>query len=223
MCKHRWGRYSGKSMRHSPNPCNPFLPSLHCLICHKTRLTCTSCQTVFGSTRHFCQVAAKHWGSVRDSSLELPIAVIKSDEIAKNLVEEMAGLKGLLCNTITAFHGIFSLQRCPRTRRSCFRVRRCLHPLKHLQLPEHKLMFFVLFCLGQRPPRKFKDAQFEARARGTKAQSGKLMTIASIKFLELAKRLQKMKGGIVYRGDCAKGKDGAAAANWVPTPHLYKG
>ena len=37
------------------------------------------------------------------------------------------------------------------------------------------------------------------------------MTIASIKFYELAKHLQKVKGRIVYRGDCAKDEEGAAA------------
>ncbi len=37
------------------------------------------------------------------------------------------------------------------------------------------------------------------------------MTIASIKFYELASHLQKMKGPIVYRGDCAKDEHGSAA------------
>ena len=37
------------------------------------------------------------------------------------------------------------------------------------------------------------------------------MTIASIKLFELAKHLQKMKGRIVYRGDCAQDEEGAAA------------
>ena len=37
------------------------------------------------------------------------------------------------------------------------------------------------------------------------------MTIASIKFYELAAHLHKMKGRIVYRGDCAKDEHGAAA------------
>ena len=37
------------------------------------------------------------------------------------------------------------------------------------------------------------------------------MTIASIKFFELAQHLQKMKGRIVYRVDCAKDEHGAAA------------
>ena len=40
---------------------------------------------------------------------------------------------------------------------------------------------------------------------------GQLMTIASIKFYELVQHLQKMKGRILYRGDCAKDENGAAA------------
>ena len=60
-------------------------------------------------------------------------------------------------------------------------------------------------------PREFKDVQSEARTSGTKVHFGKLMTIASIKFYELAKHLQKVKGRIVYRGDCAKDEEGAAA------------
>ena len=44
-----------------------------------------------------------------------------------------------------------------------------------------------------------------------KVHFGKLMTIASRKFYELAKHLQKMKGRIVYRRDCAKDEEGAAA------------
>ena len=40
---------------------------------------------------------------------------------------------------------------------------------------------------------------------------GQLMTIASIKFYELAKHLQKVEGRIVFRGDCAKDEAGAPA------------
>ena len=46
---------------------------------------------------------------------------------------------------------------------------------------------------------------------GVQVHFGTLMTIASRKFCELAKHLQKMKGRIVYRGDSAKDEDGAAA------------
>ncbi|CAE7035956.1 TY5A [Symbiodinium natans] len=60
-------------------------------------------------------------------------------------------------------------------------------------------------------PREYRDVQSEARRTGAKVHFGKLMSIASIKFWELAQHLQKMKGRIVYRGDCAKGEEGAAA------------
>ncbi|CAE7560940.1 RE1 [Symbiodinium natans] len=60
-------------------------------------------------------------------------------------------------------------------------------------------------------PREYRDVQSEARRTGAKVHFGKLMSIASIKFWELAQHLQKMKGRIVYRGDCAKDEEGAAA------------
>ena len=59
--------------------------------------------------------------------------------------------------------------------------------------------------------REFEDVKSEARASRVSVHFGKLMTIASIKFYELAQHLQKMKGRIVYRGDCAKDEHGAAA------------
>ena len=60
-------------------------------------------------------------------------------------------------------------------------------------------------------PHEFQDVQNESRKSGVKVHFGRVMTIASIKFYELAKHLQKMKGRIVYRGDCAKDEEGAAA------------
>ena len=59
--------------------------------------------------------------------------------------------------------------------------------------------------------REFEDVRNESRKSGVKVQFSKLMTIASIKSYELAKHLQKMKGRIVYWGDCAKDAEGAAA------------
>ena len=59
--------------------------------------------------------------------------------------------------------------------------------------------------------REKEDVRAEAKASGVSVHFGKLMTIASIKFFELAKELQKKKGRIVYRGDCAKDEHGAAA------------
>ena len=62
-------------------------------------------------------------------------------------------------------------------------------------------------------PREYADVQKEAKSSGAKVHFGRLMTIVSIKFYELAKHLQKLKGRIVYRGDCAK----------VPIPLLCRG
>ena len=59
--------------------------------------------------------------------------------------------------------------------------------------------------------REKEDVRAEAKRTGVSVHFGQLMTIASIKFWELAQHLQKMKGRIVYRGDCAKDENGAAA------------
>ena len=59
--------------------------------------------------------------------------------------------------------------------------------------------------------REYADVKAEAQRSGISVHFGQLMSIASIKFWELAKHLQKTKGRIVYRGDCAKDENGAAA------------
>jgi hypothetical protein len=59
--------------------------------------------------------------------------------------------------------------------------------------------------------REKEDVRAEAKRTGVSVHFGQLMTIASIKLYELAQHLQKMKGRIVYRGDCAKDEHGAAA------------
>ena len=56
-------------------------------------------------------------------------------------------------------------------------------------------------------PGQFEEVRSKSHRSGVKVHFGKLMTKASIKFYELAKHLQKMKGRIVYRGD----EEGAAA------------
>ena len=60
-------------------------------------------------------------------------------------------------------------------------------------------------------PRDYTNIQREAKNSGAKVHFGRLMTIVPIKFYELAKHLQKLKGRVAYRGDCAKGEYGAAA------------
>ena len=56
-----------------------------------------------------------------------------------------------------------------------------------------------------------EEVRAEAKRTGVSVHFGQLMTIASIKFYELAHHLHKMKGEIVYRGDGAKDEHSAAA------------
>ena len=59
--------------------------------------------------------------------------------------------------------------------------------------------------------REKDDVRAEAKKSRISVHFGQLMTIAPIKFDELAQHLQKMQGRIVYFGDCAKDENGVAA------------
>ena len=59
--------------------------------------------------------------------------------------------------------------------------------------------------------REHADMRPEAKKTGISVHFGQLMPIASIKFFELAKHLQNIKGCIIYRGNCAKDEHGSAA------------
>ena len=65
--------------------------------------------------------------------------------------------------------------------------------------------------------REKAEVAAQARQSGIKVHFGQPMTIASIKFYELAKHLQKVKGRIVFRGDCAKDEAGAPELGANPT------
>ena len=145
------------------------------------------------------------------AGLDQLATVIESDETAKTLVEEIADLHGLFCD----MNGLPKETPGPEVNAL---VPKLLSRAEMLASPE-ALAAIRSEADGLRSvpvwdeqrPREFKDVQSEARASGTKVHFGKLMTIASIKFYELAKHLQKVKGRIVYRGDCAKDEEGAAA------------
>ena len=54
--------------------------------------------------------------------------------------------------------------------------------------------------------REYAEVKEEAKKSGISVHFGQLMSIASIKFWELAKHLQKTKGRIVYRGGLCEGR-----------------
>ena len=70
-------------------------------------------------------------------------------------------------------------------------------------------------------PREFEDVRTESRKSGVKVHFAKLMTIASIKFYELAKHLQKMKGRIATGVIVPRTRKGPPrfTASSEPTPH----
>ncbi|CAE7028491.1 GIP [Symbiodinium sp. CCMP2592] len=138
-------------------------------------------------------------------------AVIESDQEASKLVEEVVDLSALMC----AVHGI--PKEAPSKEVSAM-VTKLLSRAEMLSSPE-ALKAVKQEADGLRAvpvwdetnPQEYASVQAQARRTGTKVHFGKLMSIASIKFWELAKHLQKVKGRIVYRGDCAKDEEGAAA------------
>ena len=138
-------------------------------------------------------------------------AVIESNEEASKLVEEVVDLHALMC----AVHGI--PKEAP-TKEVSAMVTKLLSRAEMLSSPE-ALDAVKQEADGLRAvpvwdetnPQEHASVQAKARRTGTKVHFEKLMSIASIKFWELAKHLQKVKGRIVYRGDCAKDEEGAAA------------
>ena len=139
-------------------------------------------------------------------------AVIESDPTSKQIVEEIVDLNGLVSQVC----GLEAeKQASPEVTAM---VTKLLSRAEMLASPE-ALAALRSEADGLRSvpvwdesnPREYSEVQKEAKHSGAKVHFGRLMTIVSIKFYELAKHLQKLKGRIVYRGDCAKDEYGAAA------------
>ncbi|CAE7231161.1 unnamed protein product [Symbiodinium sp. CCMP2592] len=138
-------------------------------------------------------------------------AVIESDQEASKLVEEVVDLSALMC-------AVHSIPKEAPSKEVSAMVTKLLSRAEMLSSPE-ALNAVKQEADGLRAvpvwdetnPQEYASVQAQARRTGTKVHFGKLMSIASIKFWELAKHLQKVKGRIVYRGDCAKDEEGAAA------------
>ena len=160
-------------------------------------------------------------------------AVVEADEEARQLTENVVDLNALTSE-------ISDLPKDPASPEVTAMVTKLLSRAEMLSSPE-ALAAVRAEADGLRSVptwnednfREFEDVRRESRQTGVKVHFGKLMTITSIKFYELAKHLQEMKGRIVCRGDCAKDGEGAAAvyrelgANptsaRVVTPHGLQG
>ncbi|CAE7750010.1 unnamed protein product [Symbiodinium sp. CCMP2592] len=135
-------------------------------------------------------------------------AVIESDQEASKLVEEVVDLSALMC-------AVHSIPKEAPSKEVSAMVTKLLSRAEMLSSPE-ALNAVKQEADGLRAvpvwdetnPQEYASVQARARRTGTKVHFGKLMSIASIKFWELAKHLQKVKGRIVYRGDCAKDEEG---------------
>ena len=147
------------------------------------------------------------------AGLEDFAAVVESDPTSKRIVEEIVDLNGLVSQACGL--DLDGKQSSPEV---AAMVTKLLSRAEMLASPE-ALAALRSEADGLRAvpvwdetnPREYADVQKEAKSSGAKVHFGRLMTIVSIKFYELAKHLQKLKGRIVYRGDCAKDEYGAAA------------
>ena len=153
-------------------------------------------------------IAIQHDSNHREKEQETPhvpalagltelAAVIETDEEAKQLIENDVDLNALISE-------ISDLPKDPASPEVTAMVAKLLSLAEMLSSPE-ALAAVRAEADGLRSvptwdednPREFEDVRSESRKSGVKVHFGKLMTIASMKFNELAKHLQKMKGRIV--------------------------
>ena len=138
-------------------------------------------------------------------------AVVEADEEARQIVENVVDLNALISE-------ISDLPKDPASPEVTAMVTKLLSRAEMSSSPEAPAAVRAeadglrsVPTWDEDNPREFEDVRRESRQSGVKVHFSKLMTSASTKFSELAKHLQKMKGRIVYRGDCAKDEEGAAA------------
>ena len=137
---------------------------------------------------------------------DLAIAV-ESDEQAHNMVSELLDLEALLGNSIAEDSSeVHAMVTKLLSRAEMLNDPRALQAIREEAEGLVKAGTWDLDSVQE-----YQSVKDQARKSGVSVHFGQLMTIASIKFFELAQHLQKMKGRIVYRGDCAKDENGAAA------------
>ena len=141
------------------------------------------------------------------SGLDDLAVAIESDETAHSMVSELLDLEALLGNSLSSNPEEVHLMVTKLLSRT--EMLNDPRALKAIREEADGLETAGTWDLNS--VREHQEVKDEARESGVSVHFGQLMTIASIKFFELAQHLQKMKGRIVYRGDCAKDEHGAAA------------
>ena len=146
------------------------------------------------------------------SGLEDIGVAVESDERCHNILEQVLDVENLIA------HSLGQVKEKKKDPEITAMVTRLLSRAEMLASPE-ALEAVRLEATGLEKAgawdlnsvREYDQVAAEARRSSIKVHFGQLMSLASVKFAELAKHLQKMKGRIVYRGDCAKDEHGAAA------------
>ena len=146
------------------------------------------------------------------AGLEDFAVVVESGPTTKRIVEEIVDLNGLVSQTGLDLDGKQSSpQVAAMVTKLLSRAEMLASPEALAALRSEADGLRAVPVWDETNPKEYADVQKEAKSSGAKVHFGRLMTIVSIKFYELAKHLQKLKGRIVYRGDCAKDEYEAAA------------
>ena len=148
-----------------------------------------------------------HRTAIRADNLSWLAVAVESDDTAHAMVSELLDLEALLGNSISSNpQEVKAMVTKLLSRTEMLNDPRALKAIREEADGLEKAGTWDLESV-----REHQEVKDEARKSGVSVHFGQLMTIASIKFYELAQHLQKMKGRIVYRGDCAKDEHGSAA------------
>ena len=128
-------------------------------------------------------------------------AVIETDEEGKQLIEHLVDLNALISEIVDLPKDPASAEVTVMVTISWGEILSSPEALAAVRAQADGLIRAVP-TQDEDSPREFEDVGSGSRKSGVKVYFSKLMTIASIKFYELAKHLQKMKGRIVDRGLC---------------------
>ena len=148
------------------------------------------------------------------SGLEDFAVELESDPTAKQIVGQLLDVNALLADSMKLEHPWISCRYPSISHEATFSNRDACQPRSRVSGSEGSWRPCQCWYMGS----KLCAGASRCALRGQENRHQRpLWTIddhcgnASIKFYELAAHLQKMKGRIVYRGDCAKDEHGSAA------------
>ena len=137
--------------------------------------------------------------------------LVESDSKGKGIVEELLDVQSLLAYAVDMPSKAVETEAHAMVTKLLSRAEMLASPEALEAIKQEATGLQDVGVWDSSTVREKAEVAAQARQSGIKVHFGQLMTIASIKFYELAKHLQKVKGRIVFRGDCAKDEAGAPA------------